>query len=159
MEQRVARQGSRLVWLAAGLVGIVAALLLAVPTHAAVQKRAHIQSVERLTLVIKSDSEHGKKGPDGKFHDTFLPANFTVHKGAKVVVTVLNYDDMPHSLTASALHVNAFFMMGMAGKPSRTTFTCKAEKTGNFAWHCNPKCDAWSMAHWGFMKGYIKVIA
>jgi membrane fusion protein, multidrug efflux system len=109
--------------------------------------------------VIKSDDEHGKKGPDGKYHDAFLPANFKVHRGAKVVVTVLNYDDMPHSFTAAKLHVNAFFMMGSAKKPSKTTFTFKAKHTGRFAWHCNPKCDSWSMKHWGFMKGHVKVVA
>jgi hypothetical protein len=55
--------------------------------------------------------------------------------------------------------VNAFFMMGSAKKPSKTTFTFKAKHTGRFAWHCNPKCDSWSMKHWGFMKGHVKVVA
>ena len=81
----------------------------------------HKQLVHHVKLVVKSDEQRAKKGLDGKWHDAFLPANFKINAGAKVIVTVRNYDDMPHTFTAAGLHVNGFFMMGMAGRPSRTT--------------------------------------
>ena len=41
-----------------------------------------IQS-EAIKLRVKADDEHGRRGPDGKWHDAFLPADFTVHAGDK----------------------------------------------------------------------------
>src|SRR5579859_1076071 len=58
---------------------------------------------EAVKLIIKSDTEHGKRGSDGNWHDAFLPADFTVHAGDRVTVTVVNYDTMPHSFTSSSL--------------------------------------------------------
>lgn len=110
------------------------------------------------TLVIRSDEEQAKKGADGKWHDAYLPADFAVMKGVPVKVTIYNYDDMPHSFTASGLHVNQIIPSGSEGKPSKVTFTFTPKKAGMFAWHCDPKCDPWSMAHWGFMKGHITVL-
>jgi len=109
------------------------------------------------TIVIRSDEEKGKKGPDGKWHDAFLPANFTALKGVPVKVTIYNYDDMPHSFNAPGLHVNQVIMPGSESKPSSVTFTFTPKKKGSFVWHCDPKCDPWAMAHWGFMKGHVTV--
>lgn len=120
----------------------------------------HKQSVKHVTLIVKSDEEHGKKGSDGKWHDAFLPAGFSVQAGTKVVVTVLNYDDGPHSFNSPGLHVNQILMGGSAKKAHATTFTFVApSKAGRYAWRCDPNCDPWAMKHAGYMKGYVTVTA
>lgn len=113
---------------------------------------------ESFKLVIKSDEEQGKKGPDGNWHDAFLPADFSVEPGATVKVTVYNYDDMPHTFTAMELGTNVEIAGGSEGKPSKTTFTFRApQKAGSYEWFCMLPCDPWSMAHFGFMKGHVTV--
>ena len=112
---------------------------------------------QHVTIVIKSDTEHGKKGPDGKWHDAFLPASFSVQRGAKVTVTVLNYDDSMHTFDVPGMHVNQMIMGGNEKTPHKTTFTFTAGKDGKFLWHCDPKCDPWAMHHVGFMRGYVTV--
>ena len=37
-------------------------------------------------MVIKTDAQHGKKGPDGKWHDAYLGGNLTVRAGQTVNV-------------------------------------------------------------------------
>jgi plastocyanin len=113
---------------------------------------------EDVKLVIKSDEEKGKKGSDGEWHDSFLPADFSVEAGATVHVTVYNYDDMPHSFTAPDLGTNATIAAGDEDKASKTTFTFKApDKAGSYDWFCALPCDPWAMAHEGFMKGHVTV--
>lgn len=150
-----------------GVLGLAAALgvlvvgLASASGPAATKAAPHYKSPSfalQATLVIRSDTEHGKKGPDGKWHDAYLPADFTVLKGVPVKVTIYNYDDMPHSFTAPGLHVNQIVLSGSESKPSKVTFTFTPTKAGTFAWHCDPKCDPWSMAHWGFMKGHVTVL-
>ena len=70
------------------------------------------QGAENVKLVIKSDEEKAKKGPEGKWHDAFLPADFSVKAGATVKVTVYNYDERPHSFTAAQLGTNATIAAG-----------------------------------------------
>ncbi len=114
---------------------------------------------QHIRLVVKSDDQHAKKGSDGKWHDAFLPASFKVKAGAKVVVSVRNYDDMAHSMTSPKLRLNQIVMPG-TDKGKTTTFTFVApKKPGKYLWHCDPKCDPWAMKHLGFMKGYITVTA
>jgi plastocyanin len=115
-------------------------------------------SSESVKLVIKSDEEKGKKGPDGSWHDAFLPADFSVKAGATVRVTVYNYDDMPHSFTAAELGTNQTIPGGSEEKPSETTFTFQApQKAGSYDWYCALPCDPWAMTHNGFMKGRVTV--
>lgn len=115
---------------------------------------------QHVKLVIKSDEEKGRKGPDGLWHDAFLPADFSVKAGATVTVTVYNYDDMPHSFTAAALGENVTIPGGSESKPGKVTFTFHApKKAGRYAWYCAMPCDPWAMAHTGFMKGYVRVRA
>lgn len=142
----------------ATVLGVTAALVavgaLATPARAAQLKT----QTEHITLIVKSDSEHGKKGPDGKWHDAFLPANFTVRAGARVAVTVLNYDAGAHSFTAPSLHVNAVLRAATGSTPAKTTFTFTAPKrAGEYMWWCSRPCDPWAMAHVGYMRGYVKV--
>lgn len=128
---------------------------------AAIPSEETASAVEGVKLVVKSDEEEGKKGPDGNWHDAFLPADFSVKAGATVKVTVYNYDDMPHTFTATELGVNATVPAGsgsMDEKPGKVTFTFKAPmKAGSYAWYCALPCDPWAMTHEGFMKGSVTV--
>jgi len=49
---------------------------------------------------------------------------------------------------------------GSASAPSKTaiTFTAPA-KAGAYAWWCSVPCDPWSMAHSGYMRGVVTVVA
>jgi plastocyanin len=122
---------------------------------------AETTPVEAVRVVIKSDEEEGRKGPDGKWHDAFLPADFSVKAGATVKVTVYNYDDMPHSFTAAGLGVNQMIPAGGGSTeeaPGKVTFTFKAPmKAGSYEWYCAVPCDPWAMAHDGFMRGKVTV--
>ena len=115
---------------------------------------------EALILDVKSDSGHGRRGPDGNWHDAFLPADYSVKAGATVEVTVYNYDDMPHSFTSPSLGVNETIPSGSASAPSRTSFTFAApSKTGSYRRWCALPCDPWAMAHDGYMRGRVTVRA
>ena len=121
-------------------------------------------TTDTVKLSIKSDDEHGRRGPDGKWHDAYLPAHFTVHAGEKVTVTVYNYDTGAHTFTAPTLGasgpVNEMIPAGSEAAPHRTTFTFTApSKPGNYVWWCAMPCDPWAMAHIGYMRGYVTVIA
>ncbi len=112
-----------------------------------------------MKLVVKSDSEKAMKGPDGKYHDAVIPANFTVHAGDRVTVTVYNYDDMPHSWTATDLGVNQTIAAGSESVPSKTTFTFTAPSAGKYEWWCAMPCDPYAMSTDGLMRGYVTVAA
>lgn len=115
-------------------------------------------SVKEVSLSIKSDEEHAKKGPEGTWHDAYLPAAFTVPAGATVRVTVHNYDEAQHTFTDPGLGVEQMIAAGSASEPSTTTFTFTApSKKGSYEWHCMMPCDPWAMSHLGFMKGMVTV--
>jgi uncharacterized cupredoxin-like copper-binding protein len=140
--------------------------------------------VKNVRLSIKADT---KRGSDGKTHDAFFPTtNLSVKAGQRVRVTIYNYDDMPHSFTSPGLDKGAPIPAGeqqMQGTPrdlkvmpapgvgvdkmvpagsdkgpSKTilTFTAPA-KAGSYIWYCKVPCDAWAMAHFGYMMGRVKV--
>jgi plastocyanin len=113
---------------------------------------------EKVSLTIKTDEEHAKKGPEGKWHDAYLPAGFTVKPGATVEVTVSNYDEAAHTFTSTGLWTNQMIAGGSATKPAKTTFTFTAPtKKGTYEWHCMMPCDPWAMSHLGYMKGAVTV--
>jgi plastocyanin len=119
---------------------------------------------DAVKLTIKSDDEHGKRGPDGKWHDAYLPANFTVHAGDRVTVTVYNYDTGSHTFTSPTLSaaglINEMIPAGSENAPHKTTFTFTApSQTGKYLWWCAMPCDPWAMAHIGYMRGYVTVVA
>jgi plastocyanin len=111
-----------------------------------------------IKLVIKSDEEHAKKGPEGEWHDAYLPANFSVDPGQQVNVTVYNYDEGAHSFTSTALGVNAIIAAGSEKSPHKATFSFTAPaKAGKYEWWCALPCDPWAMEHKGFMRGEVTV--
>lgn len=115
-------------------------------------------ATEQVSLTIKSDEEHAKMGPDGNWHDAYLPADFTVKPGSTVEVTVHNYDEATHTFTSTGLGTNQTIAAGSATRPSTTTFTFTAPaKKGSYEWHCLMPCDPWAMSHAGYMKGAVTV--
>ncbi len=106
----------------------------------------------------------GKTGSDGKMHDAFSPADFTLKKGVPVRISIYNYDDMPHSLTSYALGLN-IQAKGAAkeGTPGVTTITFIPQKEGDYKWVCVDPCDleanGWAMSQDGYMQGTIHVQA
>lgn len=113
---------------------------------------------KEVSLSIKSDEEHAKKGPEGTWHDAYLPAGFTVEAGSTVRVTVHNYDVAQHTFTAPGIGVEQIIAAGSETAPSTTTFTFKApSKPGQYDWHCMMPCDPWAMSHVGYMKGVVTV--
>jgi plastocyanin len=112
---------------------------------------------QHVSLVVKSDTEHAKKGPDGKWHDAFLPGNFTARAGSPVVVTVRNYDVAPHTIMAAKLGLMVTIRKGSAAHPSTTTFTFTPKTRGTFTWRCMEPCDPWAMTRVGYMTGQITI--
>jgi plastocyanin len=115
----------------------------------------------------------GQKAPDGLQHDTTYGANFSVKKGQRITVTVYNFDEGPHTITASGLKLNIKIPGALneeKGIPSKTTFSFTATTVGKFRWFCKLPCDAgqgyWAMGRSkagpgrdGYMAGYITVTA
>jgi plastocyanin len=128
---------------------------------AAIAKPAPVVKSEAVKLVVKADDEHAKLGPDGKWHDAFLPGDFTIHAGDRVTVTVVNYDSGPHTFTSPSMGVNETIPGGgTLSSPREVTFTFIAPKThGKYQWWCAVPCDPWSMSHNGYMRGFVTVAA
>jgi len=111
-------------------------------------------------LVVKSDSEHSRKGPDGTWHDAYLPANFAVRAGQTVSVTVYNYDTGTHTFTAPSLGINAVIPAGTDKAAHKVTFKFTApSQPGSYQWWCSTPCDPWAMSEQGFMQGTVTVRA
>lgn len=115
---------------------------------------------EHVTILAKSDTEHARKGADGKWHDAFLPATIAAKAGQRVTVTLSNYDDAPHTFTAPGLGVNVKVAGGSAGKPATVTFSFTApKKPGVYEWFCAMPCDPTAMGQDGYMRGHVTVTA
>jgi hypothetical protein len=132
------------------------ALASAAPAAAAVA----VPAPEAVKLVVKADDQHGRMGPDGKWHDAFQGGDFSAKAGQTVNVTVLNYDGSPHSFNSPSLGVNVTIPAGSDKVPHKVTFTFKAPSTaGAYQWFCALPCDPWAMAHDGYMRGHVTVLA
>lgn len=173
------RQNSRAwhEWLAVG-VGIagllaIAAIIISVvalssknpttgPKTVTIQAASATPAVAPLSVKMfaKADDQHGRKGPDGKWHDAIQGGNMTIKAGQTVTVTVYNYDTAPHSYTAPDLGLNVKLNAGTDKAPTITKFTFKAPaKPGTYQWFCGYPCDPWAMAHDGYMRGHVTVTA
>lgn len=164
-------------WLAVavGLVGIlaIAAVIISVvalsqkstnpgPQTVTVQASNPTPAVAPMTvsMTVKSDVQHGKKGPDGQWHDAIVGGNLTVKAGQTVNVTVANYDSAPHSYTAPDLGLNVRLDGAAGNTPKITKFTFRAPSApGSYAWFCAFPCDPWAMSHDGYMRGHVTVTA
>lgn len=115
---------------------------------------------EAVSMSFRSDVEHGKKGPDGTWHDAGVPAIYAVHAGATVTLTLYNYDTSPHSFTSPRLGVDQVVPGGSPSNPSQVIVKYTAPtKAGHYEWWCKFPCDPWAMTHNGYMRGYIIVHA
>jgi heme/copper-type cytochrome/quinol oxidase subunit 2 len=160
------------------LVGAAAALalLLAVGATVSLQRAGAASSrsgTQQLTVYVFRGVQH-IKGPDGRSHDTMVPSNFVVKAGVPVQVTVINNDEMPHSITAPTFGLDQMIKPGKTTGPEQvksvtTTFTFTAKKKGVFRWYCKIPCDhkanLWAMgpgysgpSKEGFMAGFIVVV-
>jgi heme/copper-type cytochrome/quinol oxidase subunit 2 len=90
-----------------------------------------------------------KPGPDGKLHDAFSVTDFYVHAGQPIKLVINNTDDVAHSIVAPGAGVNIMV------KPGNHTYTLLVRKAGRFEWYCMQPCDPYSMAHAGYMRGFI----
>ena len=142
-----------------GLLG-AAGLALAACGGVASAAATDQAGVQRVSLTVVGDL---KLGSDGKLHDAFSPADFTVAAGRPVEVTVYNYDGGQHSVTAPDLKVDALIPAHKAkGDPSVTTFRFTPQKAGQYMWNCAKTCDGgndqWAMTQMGYMMGTITVV-
>jgi heme/copper-type cytochrome/quinol oxidase subunit 2 len=133
-----------------------------------------ITGAQRITVyVLPGGSGLGFTGPDKAHHDTVVPSSFLLRKGVPVTVTVINLDDMRHSITAPGLGVNIIVKPGVDRRngtvaPSSTLYTFIPAKAGQFRWFCVFPCDMpqhWAMSasydgpdRDGFMAGIIRVL-
>ena len=140
---------------------VIAVVASAAGTASATRAKAttSARQGQALTILVKSDTEHAKKGPDGKWHDAFLPADFAVKAGQKTTVTILNYDNGPHSLVSPSLNLNVQIPAAKGSKPGRVSFSLNAPKAGRYDWWCGSPCDPWAMTHDGYMRGFITATA
>ena len=90
-----------------------------------------------------------KPGPDGKLHDAFSVTSFSVHAGQPVKLVIDNTDSAAHSIVAPDAGVNIIVA------PGTHTYTLLVRTAGRFQWLCMKPCDPYSMAHNGYMRGYI----
>ena len=90
-----------------------------------------------------------KPGPDGKSHDAFSVTNFYVRAGHPVKLVINNTDTATHSIVAPGAGVRIMV------KPGTHTYTLLVHRTGRFQWFCMMPCDPYSMAHDGYMRGFI----
>lgn len=153
------------------LIGAVAALAaFAVASATASQTAPSAKTVAVTQTMVIVGHSLGAKGSDGLRHDTTLGASFSVPQGSQVTVTVYNYDEGPHTVTAPKLGLNVKIPGAKDeknGVPSSKTFTFTAANAGKFLWFCSLPCDKgqgyWDMKNAstkiGFMAGYITVTA
>jgi heme/copper-type cytochrome/quinol oxidase subunit 2 len=90
-----------------------------------------------------------KPGADGKLHDAFSVTNFYVHAGQPIKLVINNTDTATHSIVAPGAGVRIMV------KPGTHTYTLLVRKAGRFQWFCGMPCDPYSMAHDGYMRGFI----
>lgn len=147
--------------------------LIAFAASAAVASAGKAKAPTAYQTMIIVGHTLGQKGPDGLSHDTTYGANLTLKKGQRVVVTVYNFDEGPHTITAPGLKLNVKIPGALneeKGVPSKTIFSFTPTKAGTFRWFCSLPCDAgqkyWAMSaskkgsgQDGFMAGYFTVTA
>jgi plastocyanin len=120
----------------------------------------------------KLATKYGILGPDGRGHDSFVPAHMRVKAGGPVTFTVYNYDEGPHTFTIDELHINQMIAAHVSDtQPSVTTFTVTFPSTKTYRFYCSLPCDAgqggWAMtadrkghglSQDGFMAGYVSAV-
>ncbi len=109
----------------------------------------HVSGATVEPVVYLSVTPAIKPGTDGKLHDAFSVTNYYVHVGKPVKLVINNADSTDHSITAPGAGVN------ITVRPGTHTYTLLVRHAGRFLWTCIMPCDPFSMAHVGYMRGYI----
>jgi hypothetical protein len=173
-ETSVSKGLSRAFVVAALLIVIVAAVLLGMvigyDLKGGSKPVSNIIKPADITLVVEGHLG-GSLGPDNQTHDTFIPCNFTIYAGQPVSLTIINYDEGPHSFTSPTLNVD-FQIPGheAANVPSVSHFQFTQTTAGTYRWWCATPCDAgqggWAMTtgsdgqpgQIGYMGGFVTVL-
>jgi hypothetical protein len=157
-----ARQRSRL-WLTpliafgvvVALIGIDVAAVSASQNAPArpVVNVVHVSGAATIAPVVYLTVSPGlKPGADGQLHDAFSVTDFYVHADQPIKLVINNTDTAEHSITALGAGVN------IVVKPGTHTYTLLVKHPGRFEWICTFPCDPYSMAHIGYMRGYITAV-
>jgi plastocyanin len=114
-------------------------------------------SAEHITVYVLRGAM-GPKGPDGLGHDMFVPADFPLKVGTPVDLTIVNYDEGPHSITSKQMGLNIMVKPGHeqadgSVTPVTTEYSFTPTKKGVFRWHCAIPCDKGGK-FWAMSKGY-----
>ncbi len=115
-----------------------------------------VAPVDHITIYMFRKKSLLPGAPDGKFHDEMVPSTWAVRVGVWTEVTMINYDDGPHSLTVPQLGLDeiaqgAFKTAPFSGEthwetlnaaiPTVSTFVFRISKAGFYAWYCKIPCD------------------
>lgn len=105
-----------------------------------------------------------KLGPDGKYHDAFSPSSLQVPAGDHVVLTIYNWDSMPHTFTVPRLNINVTTVSRVKkGDPGVTIVKFSVPHgLGTYSFLCTIPCDSdnhdWSMGKLGYMNGTLTAV-
>jgi FtsP/CotA-like multicopper oxidase with cupredoxin domain len=133
----------------------------AAATRAAHARLATVSStaapVDHVTIYVFRKKSLLPGAPGGAYHDEMVPSTWAVRVGVWTEVTMINYDDGPHSLTIPQLGLDEIAQGGtkittpFAGEtqwetlnlavPTVTTFVFRVSAAGLYAWHCEIPCD------------------
>ena len=113
--------------------------------------------IDHITIYMFRKKSLLPGAPDGKFHDEMVPSTWAVRVGVWTEVTMINYDDGPHSLTVPQLGLDEIAQGALktttpfAGEttwetlnlavPVVSTFVFRISKAGLYAWYCKIPCD------------------
>lgn len=160
VKEPLRRRSSSLIGIA--LLGALATVFALIAADVVLINGVHSPAPRRVVNVVRlsdsspiertvdlSVSPSVKPGPNGKLHDAFSITNFTVRAGQSVKLVINNTDTSDHSITAMGAGVNIIV------RPGLHTYTLLLHKQGRFEWICTYPCDPYSMAHLGYMRGYI----
>jgi len=114
-------------------------------------------AAEQITVSVLR-GEQSVIGPDGNRHDTIIPANYVFKVGVPVHLTIINYDEGPHTMTSAKMGLNIQIKAGKEHAdgtvtPATTEVTFTPKVKGNFRWHCTIPCDRGGK-FWAMSKGY-----
>ena len=143
------------------VVGFLAgAIVRWAPSTPAVTSEPVVHSqAQQVVLLIDPPPDGGLTNPRGQLVDAFIPSDFSVRTGSPVRLTIYNYDDTPHTFTATGLSVDAVIPPALPTGPGNVTDGFTPTVTGSFPWHCRVQCNKWSMARAGYMRGVVRVMA
>ena len=150
------------------LAAIVLGMVIGYDLKPATSATSNTAKYADVTLMVQSDLT---LGPDNQTHDTFVPSNFTVYAGQIVNLTIVNYDNGPHSFTSPTLNVDFQIPASQInGVPSVSHFQFTEAVAGSYRWWCTVACDTdsggWAMTtgsdgqlgQIGFMGGFVTVL-